>query len=280
MSGSLPAVATFTRASEAIEVQNNGNFVTRVADAPRFDHSPLTGKLLGLRFEPEATNLVVHSRASVADWITDSCTTSNLSLNALGMFPGVEVASTGQVWGRVKQNVSLTSGQLYQVTCLMRVGTSPNARISISGAGGETQVAGTVGSMSNIRTELGICTDIIEEGLLDGFTRRVRFVFLSDVTGPYQIGLGPQTSTLGETIELLGIQVEQSAQYSSFILSGASAGVRATDGLTLALADGTYEISLHYADAPSETYTAVEVVSGYEVIATGHTLKQITTRKL
>lgn len=280
LSAQLPAGAIFTRASDAIAVQSNGNLVTRNTDVARFEYSPVTGALLGLRLEPGCTNLVIHAGASALNWIADSCTASNLSLNALGMFPGVSVVSTGQVWGRLKQNISLIAGQDYQVTCLMRAGSSPNARISISGTGGESQVAGVIGAMANTRTELGTCTDISDELLLDGLSRRLRFSFSSTVTGTYSIGLGPQTATLGQTIELLGFQVEQASSHSSFIDSGASVGQRAADQLFLPMADGTYDISLEYGDAPSEEFVGMAVVSGYQVVATGHALSQVTAIKI
>jgi len=55
------SVVSFARASTATYVQPDGRIAVATANAPRFDHDPITGMPRGLVVEPRRTNLLLHS---------------------------------------------------------------------------------------------------------------------------------------------------------------------------------------------------------------------------
>ncbi len=275
---SLPAGLAFGRDSTALVWQENGTLAAVAADVPRFDRDPVTGAANGLLLEAGRSNLVPFAAATVANWIADSCTPELLALGALGIFPGVRVPSSGVVWSRLKQTCALAAGSAHAVTCFCRPGTSPNLRIAITGAGGETHVAGTTDSLTNTRSDLGPCTQIRSTLLKDGLSRMIRFLFTSTVGGNYQIGVGPATTAAGQDVVLLGIQVELAANPSRFIPSGASSGVRADESLRFTWLNGRHDLLLRYSDSPDTMLTNVQVAPGYVLPVIGKHLVSITAR--
>ena len=66
---------TFSRASTGTYVDSDGLIKTAVADAPRFDHDPVTGESLGLLIEEERTNLFTYSEEfDDATWLKSNAT--------------------------------------------------------------------------------------------------------------------------------------------------------------------------------------------------------------
>jgi len=63
-------LVTFSRASSGTYVGSDGLIKTAVADAPRFDHDPVTGESLGLLIEEGRTNLLTYSEQfDVSPWV-------------------------------------------------------------------------------------------------------------------------------------------------------------------------------------------------------------------
>lgn len=274
--GSLPAGLALMRASPGSAFAPAGALVSLGADAPRFDHDPASGALRGLLLEAAATNLVPQSIATVPGWIADSCSPQPLALNALGRFAGVSVPSSGVIWSRLKANVTLTAGTSYAVTCFLRAGSSGAARVVISGAGGETHVAGPVGAMAATRGDLGSCSDIRQALLADGLTWRVSFVFASAVAGAGHLGLGPASATAGADVILLAMQMEGGATPTSFIETQAAPGTRARDRLVLTGLSGPHDLMLDYAGGASATITGALLAPGYELTPSLPHLRRIT----
>jgi hypothetical protein len=72
---------TFTRASAATFFDQFGVLRTAAADAPRFDHNPVTGESLGLLIEEQRTNLLVRSEEfNEAAWTK---TRASITANAI-----------------------------------------------------------------------------------------------------------------------------------------------------------------------------------------------------
>jgi len=260
----LPGGVSFSRASEGTYFSPGGTLGTALADAPRFDANPVTGSGAGILVEPASTNLVAQSHASQASWTADSTTPTDLSLSALGVFGGVDVPSNGNLWSRLKISADVIAGQPYAVTVFYRAGTSANARIAFSGLpGGETHFSGTLGALSTTRSDVGLITNAVQELLQDGLTYRARMVFSPTATGTVDVGVGPQSLVLGETVICLGLQVEQATQATSFIQTSGAPLARAPDILTFDALSGVYDLTLHYADGSTQVQAGVAVSPGH-----------------
>ena len=164
---------TFSRPStsgDATYMNGNGLIVTAAADEPRFDHKYENGvvKSLGLLVEEQRTNILQQSVATTSNWTggTSNTTFSNLSLNALGIFPGVEVTSTtGEAWHRRTTgfNIPFVSGTEYAVTFYYREGTSGYARLQFRYNSQESYVQGPAdGSSWSILQNIGSITDVTQ----------------------------------------------------------------------------------------------------------------------
>lgn len=66
----LPQIVSFSRPTTATYIDALGRIRTAPANAPRFDHDPVTGESLGLLIEESRTNLIRHSGdPSTPAWI-------------------------------------------------------------------------------------------------------------------------------------------------------------------------------------------------------------------
>lgn len=262
--GPLPTLLGFQRSSESLGWQSTGPFSFVQVNQPRFADDPVSGAGRGLWIEAEATNLVSHSIASTGTWLNDNCSSVDAGLTTHGPFQGVVVQSSGATWGRLKQDFTLTTGD-FAVTCYYVPGTSPRVRATISGQGVATIVGGAHGNVVTFRSDIGPCSNIEDVVLSDGVTRRLRYVFHSTAEGTFQIGLGPQSAIVGEDIIVLGIQVEQGTTFSSFVETGSVQGIRAADQLLLDGPNGTFEITVDFADRPTQVIPQANVSPGYVI---------------
>ncbi|MCV6823114.1 MULTISPECIES: phage head spike fiber domain-containing protein [Halocynthiibacter] len=262
--GSLPLNVSHSRSTGAYHFDQSGNISEVASDVPRFDHDPVTGVALGLLLETQSTNLIAHSRANTTNWIKDACNANALSLNALGEFDGVEVSSTGMIWGRLKTIFNVTAAETYAITAYYRAGTSQNARFAFSGLpGGETHFSGPVGNLSETRTQIGSVTAFDQTLLADGTTYRARFFFTPNVSGSVEFGLGPQSGTSGDSIVLLGAQAEHGNSHGSYIRTSGQVASRASDICGVAGLSGIYDVTAKYGDSSEEALAAQSVSAGY-----------------
>lgn len=274
--GTMPPGAALSRAGSGLSFGASGGLGVSGANLARFDHDPATGVLLGLLIEPGATNIVPNSAPVVENLNISACTAANLALNALGVFPGVQVISDGSSWGRVRHAAEVGAGKTYAITCYLRAGTSGRARFVCSAGSSETVVAGPIGALANTRSDLGTCTSINELLLADGLTRRLRMVFDSTYSGAATFGLGMDSGVAGQTVIYLGMQVEEGAAASSFILNGNTPVARAADQLSLTGLSGRFDLTLDYAGGGTGTISGATVAPGYIVATTGRHLRRIT----
>ena len=148
LSGNLDPRITFTRASTATFVGNNGLIQTAAIDAPRFDYNPSTLAAKGLLIEEQRTNLLTYSEqfdnpawfagaagAAVVTANTATDPTGNASADTLDDNSGVAVL------GR-QNGAPITSGtNSYTATVFIKTNTSPCASMRITLSGGTPVVA-------------------------------------------------------------------------------------------------------------------------------------------
>lgn len=268
----VPKGIAVNRSTAAHVWGDDGTLVEVPANAPRLGHDPETGAPLGLLIENASTNLLAHSVASTAHWSTGATSPSDLSLNALGRFPGVRVPSSGVVWSRLLQAFPGTSGQAYAITLYYQAGTSPDIRLTISGGNGASRLSGSPGAVSQTQASIGSFSGISERILFDGQTREIRAVFTATTTETLRLGFGPESTTVDEDVILLAAQVEEGASFSSYIHSDGTAGTRSADAVTVTTLRGAYQVTLDYADGQTQDLGLLTLSSGTEMsgLSSGH----------
>lgn len=288
---------TFVRQTGAT-VTNELGLIERVGNnVPRFDHTyDSTGAIrsLGLLIEEQRENILNRSEVTTSNWTgsTSNTTYSNLSLNALGIFPGVEVTSTtGAAWHRrtTGSNVPFVSGTQYAVTFYYREGTSGRARLQFRYNSQESYVQGPAnGSAWSIQQTLGSITNVTTT-LMDGqSTYKTSYIFTPNFTGVADMGIGVGLEgSPGVTIIALGGQVEVGAFPTSYIPTQGLPVTRLADRATIDgqnfsswynQIEGTYFMSTKIAHTPNPTVSLL-----FRTAATGGprvSLEQTTSNTL
>ena len=245
-------LVTHTRASSATYVDGDGNIQTAAVNVPRFDHDPVTGESLGLLVEEARTNLVTYSVANIGNGWSNigGQTPVNLSLNKLGVFNGVRAISNGQTWQGIQFDNSsstylpqLVAGTTYTITDWWMVGdVNPSnkfyANVKLNGISGSCRIQkvtsisdpldvnsysitnnpGTHGTISNVQ---------VEDAGSNVFKLSYNFVPVN--SGAYLHNIGPLSSTPGESVIVLGAQIEEGSFPTSYIPTSGSTVTRATD---------------------------------------------------
>ncbi|WP_460273030.1 phage head spike fiber domain-containing protein [Celeribacter sp. ULVN23_4] len=282
LSENLPPWIAFSRGSEASRFDASGALTIAAQDVPRITHDPSTGALRGLLIEDTTGNLLTHARTDLANgWSEGGTSSTSLALAALGQFDGVSVATEGAGWARLLHSAqpAVTSGTLYSFTLLYRSGTSGRIRgIFRSSAGDETRFAGEIGDSIGVSSSAAGGMTIDDDTLLfDGVTRKLSLSFTPSFTGTLSIGIGPDSATVGETIILLGAQLEEGAE-TSLILSDGTPGTRTADSVALTGLADSYDITARYGDDTSESFLAQSVAEGYWPPLSQNTLKSLTLK--
>jgi hypothetical protein len=251
------------------EASTVGEYVKTTAtksSAPRFDHDPATGESLGLLVEESRQNIMTYSAVTTSNWTNGGATVTDLSLNALGVFPGVRVASQGQVFQGVNSPaVTLTDGTTYTVTFWFRAGdVNPSNMIRLllrndtdgllsqirktststnyEDVSAYTITEGSTGAPTNV-------TILSVEKLSDGLTYKMSVSF--DAVGvdkSHYFGMHTNSAVSGESIITLGLQLEEGSFPTSYI---PTEGAAVTRGADVASITGTNFSSFYNATASS-----------------------------
>ncbi len=282
-SETLPSWLTVSRASAATFFDALGAVVSVPSNEARFSHDPTTGVSQGLLIEDSATNLLSYATAAVGSgWVEGGTSSSNLSLAALDQFAGVSVATQGAGWSRLIHDIdpTVTSGSSYSFTLYYRAGTSGRLRgIFRSSGGNETRFSAEIGTVPVISSVAAGAMSINEDiMLIDGVTRRLSLTFTPSFTGTLSIGVGPDSTVVGETVILLGAQFELGSQ-SSIIVTSGSEGTRAADVASINGLNGNFDVTALYGDDTSETFWDQSVSSGYWPALSKSVLKSLTLER-
>jgi hypothetical protein len=187
--------------SDATVIYNNGRDVVT-----------LTGQTIsGAYGIPPRRNLLPRSDCYLGDdsWEQTGSIATNLSLNVLGVFDGVSVASNGGAWHRFSiLGGDLVSGTDYSITVWYKGGTASTPKISVRNntTGTDSGASGSPGDFSIVATNAGSLS-IVSQTLI-GDVHKIVLSFTPNADGVLKLGIGPNSTTVGETVIALGAQFE------------------------------------------------------------------------
>jgi len=232
---------TFSRASSGTYVDSDGLIKTAVADAPRFDHDPVTGESLGLLIEEERTNLAKYSEP-------DDRSTNNVSgeWRFANLDPNTEITkvegpdgvsnsasemqlATGNSYDAYLHQVPVTSGASYTFSAWIKLGTATNFALHVNDTTDYDSVPD------------GRYSFDVNDGLNTNTFVKVSHKFTAPSNGKVNVHIGrhggtaPAQQTQG-TVTVWGCQVELGAFSSSTIITSGSTVTRSPD---LATIEGT-----------------------------------------
>ena len=238
-----------------------------INSAPRFDHDPVTGESLGLLVEEARTNLVNYSVADIGPgWSTNAGQPAvDLSLNKLGVFNGVRAISNGQTWHGIKVSTAnlsqLVAGTTYTITNWWMEGdVNPSNKfrstIKLHGITGTCDIKKTSNSSDPLDVNSYTITNQAVHGTISNVqvedagsnVIKLSYNFVPVSSGNHQHTIAPFSSTAGESVILLGAQIEAGSFPTSYIPTSGSTVTRATDVASISGNDfGTFNL-LEYSE--------------------------------
>ena len=247
-------VVTFSRSSSATFINSFGNIETAAVNVPRFDHDEETGECLGLLIEPSSNNYFNYSAGSKLNYgLTSHGTFTDLTLNALGVFPGILIQSDGTSGAGITSNFfSSPSSNKHVFTVWMKDDgtTYPSFRMGLNdyldSAFKYAHVQYNSGDLDNINSYSVINNDTFGYGEISLVSVKnvgdnvIKIVFTFS-KGPGAFGFGENkayvyqlSTTVGEAITFLGWQLETNTQFAtSYIPTSGSLTTRSADLVTI-----------------------------------------------
>jgi hypothetical protein len=275
----LPSGFAVARATPAARFNAAGNLEVLAANTPRLSRLPGRGTTgAGLLVEAATTNLLGHTVVTTADTSSSGASLSDLSLGALGILPGVGIASTGADWNRALRNVTLTAGQTYAARLFLRPASATTLMVMFkNGATSQSsQVQGTIGALASVNPQAGALSIIRQDVLKDGLTWAIDLVFVPTLAATYSVGVGPFTSMSGASITLLAWQLEQDAASSSLVIDGTGSSTRSAETVSTPMDAGLYDIDAAFADGTTQSLVAQSLAAGQWPSLSNHHVARLT----
>lgn len=258
--GGLDFSAGFSRGSAGTFIDAAGNIQTAGVNVPRLQSA--SGNRTALLMEAGRTRLNPYVSIRSA-WVgLSSVTVTNLAESVFGQFAGLRVAANDANWNRVTTTASVVSGTAYAVKFMYRAGSSGRVRFVLrnNSAATESTAAGPVGGTLALTSVAGAIS-ILRDTALAGGLRETVLLFTPNFTGAFQLGIGPDTVTAGQTIDAFAWQVEAGTSDTAWILGDNNASVtRSPDLANIAL--------------PASAQTAM--AAGYWVAAQGAVISGVS----
>lgn len=250
--GALPSGVTLTRASSKLSFNASGILEEIASGVPAFEYDPVTGALLGLWIEPQATNLGPYSVVTIKNYmgmdsiITNSSGRAPDGTNTLAL--AREGTSNDPHFIYELFSTSFTGGTLYTASIHAKAGTADHIQVTfpaaafgssqygnfyLGGAGSVTASAGCTASIKNMGGGIYRCS-ITETCATTAAGPPIAVGFINN---PSASRLPPFTGT-SRTVYLWGAQTEIGSIATSYIPTNGSAVTRAADQLSFTIPSG------------------------------------------
>ena len=234
---------TFTRASVATRVNSAGLVETVPADAPRFDHDPVTLERRGLLIEEARTNTVLHSESiGLTGWLLfNSTITANAGRSPSGSNNAYKLVAntTNNVDHIARQNVPMVATKTYTFSCFIKAAGQSFCRIKLRNGGNFAEVNTDLTQGNTISAKSGWdVKSVYSTAFSDGWFRCVITFVASSLTGStadIDVAGAPTLGTItyagdnASGILVWGAQLEEGAFATSYIPTTTAATTRAGD---------------------------------------------------
>jgi hypothetical protein len=257
---SFAGMHSFARAGEGQRLSPAGVYETVAANTPRFDFAP-GGAALGLMAEPAGTNALLWSEELVTGWTLTGATRTPAGLSVRGRWGGVTVTSNGSTVHRIHQGVTVATGVPIGILVFFRYGTSGRLRLMLrnNATNEDSVVRGTPTTLTAPATAAGAITGLFQTLDSDNVAA-IGCTITPNFTGDLRIGVGPDSSTAGETIIVLAVQTD----IGSLIPTAGAAATRAADQVSLTgLTPGEADVRVTYDDASTSVAGAAAVTGSW-----------------
>lgn len=266
----------------------NGDIVVTPINTLVAKYNPVTGVNEGLMAGEVEINRInsYYKCADGTGWSDTGSTSTNLSLNALGVFDGVSIASNGSTWNGLTDATfaTVTSGAAHEMAYLHRAGTSGKIRfylIDTVGGVNESSIGGTIGSVSSINPAAGPITNIVETLLSDGVTWLITFTFTPNFSTNMLLRVTPNSTTVGETMIGLGAFInganEPLGHCPIATTNGATFTVAAEAVSFITVNDGGTDVPFYGFDAAEGTWL---LKGKWDFVGTAYVLAGDATTKI
>ncbi|MDD9911670.1 MAG: hypothetical protein OXR68_04120 [Alphaproteobacteria bacterium] len=217
-------------------IDANGARQDAPTDQVRVTHTS-QGALLGVVGESQSPNSL-HDSYDCRQWNAIGGAVKTDLGNYSDVFRRVSVASNGGSWHRIRdqQDFTLALNEQVAITVFYEAGTSNQAFIELRSTGGTyatvfvTDIAGGVFSSYS---DNGSTFHNIQQKLEKDGRYKLTFGVTCGEAGTYALGVGPNTTVVGETIIALGGMIEKGTLVpSSFVKTSGGSAVRTADVIT------------------------------------------------
>ncbi|MEG3181986.1 phage head spike fiber domain-containing protein [Sphingomonas sp. LT1P40] len=274
--GTLPPGASFARASLATRWSSAGVLASEAADVARFDYHPLTLAPRGLLIEAAQTNALLRSgELAVSPWSAPGATLTGGQPAPDGGTGATLANDGGASFGQLTQSIAATSGTICLSAYVRKdaVGKASRFMVLRLGTNIDLGLDTATGEVVDIRgTAAGV-------GIEDcgawwrpwiATSTSVSGTVLYPAWGAGAMVLASSGAAVTGSVTLFGVQLEARSTPSSYVPSGAAAGTRAADVLTLNWAmhgvpDGSVTVRYGFDDGSTQD-VVMSVAGGVAVV--------------
>jgi hypothetical protein len=243
---------TFSRADAttcATYVDSNGVIQTAAANAPRFDHDPVTLQSLGLLTEESRTNFLTNSEHLDTGWLYQGSMTAPTTTTVKTPDGDLDARLFTSSGGRVRQDKTAAAA-IYTLSVYYKPNTDTTLRLLLFNSGSQANVTFDTTNPSNPTVTSGSGV-MVDAG--DGWFRA------SVTTSAATDGTTIESIIYTDSGYLWGAQLEANASFpTSYIPTSGSAVTRAAD---LASIEGT-NFSSWYNQSEGTMFSDVTAYSG------------------